>query len=163
MAYWYYERNEAQIGPIEETDFLQKIASGEVRRETRVWKEGMPDWAEAGSLMFLRDRFAYGVPPPLHDVYSVPPAPVRGPATAHVENHMVKAVLSTVFCCLPIGIAAIVNAAQVNRELSLGNAQEAKRFADRANFWIKWNLRIGLGVIAFYLLIFIIVAITENF
>lgn len=30
------------------------------------------------------------------------------------KNHMAMAVISTIFCCLPFGIVAIIKAAQVN-------------------------------------------------
>ncbi len=52
------------------------------------------------------------------------------------DNHMVWAVLVTVFCCLPLGIVSIVKASQVNTRLSVGDwagavqaSQEAKNFA----------------------------------
>ncbi len=45
------------------------------------------------------------------------PLPVTGvvlPPGATVPNYLVFAILTTVFCCLPTGIPAIVYAAQVN-------------------------------------------------
>ena len=41
--------------------------------------------------------------------------PVAGPPP-YVPNHLVWAILVTIFCCLPFGIVSIVYAAQVNRD-----------------------------------------------
>lgn len=53
-----------------------------------------------------------------------------------VPNNLVLAILSTLFCCLPIGIVAIIQATKVNGFVAQGNiaaAQEAsakaKKFA----------------------------------
>ena len=46
--------------------------------------------------------------------------PAEGPAQ-HVANHLVFAILATLFCCMPFGIVAIVYAAQVNGKLGGGD------------------------------------------
>lgn len=53
------------------------------------------------------------------------------------DNHMVWAVLVTVFCCLPLGIVSIVKASQVNTRLSVGDwAGAVKASAEAKNFAI---------------------------
>ena len=37
------------------------------------------------------------------------------------DNHLVGAILATLFCCVPFGIVAIVQAAQVNSAYNSGN------------------------------------------
>lgn len=61
-----------------------------------------------------------------------------------VENHLVKAILTTLFCCLPIGIAAIVFASQVDGHARVGNMTAARESARKANMWA--NIAIGLGL-----------------
>ena len=39
----------------------------------------------------------------------------------HVENHMLGAILTMLFCCLPGGIVAIIFASQVNAKLAQGD------------------------------------------
>ena len=39
-----------------------------------------------------------------------------------VPNYLVQAILTTLFCCLPLGIVSIVFATQVNSKLSVGDA-----------------------------------------
>jgi hypothetical protein len=41
---WYYAVNDQRMGPVSEAEFLRLIASGEVRPETLVWREGMTAW-----------------------------------------------------------------------------------------------------------------------
>lgn len=41
---WYYALNDQRMGPVSEAEFLRLIASGEVRPETLVWREGMTSW-----------------------------------------------------------------------------------------------------------------------
>ena len=50
-----------KMGEFEREEVIQKIRAGEIRRDARVWKKGMPDWVEAGSLPELGDYFG---PPP---------------------------------------------------------------------------------------------------
>ena len=69
-----------------------------------------------------------------------------------VPNHMVGAVLTTIFCCLIGGIIAIIYAAQVNTKLAQGDIAGAQSASKTAMGWIIANLIIGglggLGYIA---------------
>jgi uncharacterized membrane protein YvbJ len=68
-----------------------------------------------------------------------------------IENHMVKAILSTLLCCLPLGIAAIVYSAQVNSKVTIGDYRGAQESADNASMWASWSIGIGLGLALLYL------------
>ena len=50
-----------KIGEFEREEVIKKIQAGEINRDARVWKKGMPDWVDAGSLPELEDHFG---PPP---------------------------------------------------------------------------------------------------
>ena len=52
-----------------------------------------------------------------------------------VSSHLAPAILTTIFCCLPFGIVAIVNAAQVNGRLSRGDYAGALRASQNAKTW----------------------------
>ena len=62
---------------------------------------------------------SYGAPPPppLGSGYNQPMAGSTPP-----PNYLVWAILSTVLCCLPLGVASIVYAAQVNSKWYAGDA-----------------------------------------
>lgn len=64
---------------------------------------------------------------------------------ANIENHLAKAIFSTVCCCVPFGIAAIIFAAQVKGKIEQGDIQGAQESADRADLWS--NLSIGIGFV----------------
>jgi hypothetical protein len=64
-----------------------------------------------------------------------------------IPNHLVKAILATCFCCLPLGIVAIVFAAQVNGKLDAGDYPGATSASDQANLY--GNISIGLGILPF--------------
>jgi hypothetical protein len=68
----------------------------------------------------------------------------RGGRGAPPKNYLVESILVTVFCCLPFGIVAIVNAAAVNSAWASGDSRGAKRAAAQAAKWCKWSLIIGL-------------------
>ncbi len=63
-----------------------------------------------------------------------------------INNHMVKSILATIFCCLPLGIVAIVFSAQVNGKIDAGDYVGAQQTADQASKW--GNISIGLGIAA---------------
>ncbi len=54
-----------------------------------------------------------------------------------VENHLVAAILVTVFCCLPLGIVAIINAAKVNGLVASGDVAGAQAASAEAAKWSK--------------------------
>ncbi len=63
-----------------------------------------------------------------------------------IPNHLVKAILATCFCCLPLGIVAIVFAAQVNCKLDAGDYTGATNASQQASMY--GNVSIWLGIIS---------------
>jgi hypothetical protein len=51
------------------------------------------------------------------------------------DNYLVWAILSTVFCCLPLGIVAIVKASKVDALWAQGLQEEAIEAANDAKKW----------------------------
>ena len=71
-----------------------------------------------------------------------------------VPNHLVEAILVTIFCCLPAGIVAIVYAAQVNSRLVAGDIDGALTASKSAWMWIKVSFWVVLALIGLYVVIF---------
>lgn len=67
-------------------------------------------------------------------------------ATQTVPNYLVQAILTTLFCCLPFGIPAIVYAAQVNSKLAGGDIDGALDCSKKAAMW-AW-ISFGVGLVA---------------
>ena len=62
----------------------------------------------------------------------------------HISNHLALAILVTIFCCLPLGIASIVYAAQVNGLVASGKIDEARQASKNAKIWVWASFAIGL-------------------
>ncbi len=75
----------------------------------------------------------------------------------NIPNYLVQSILVTVLCCLPLGIPAIVFAAQVNGKLQSGDVQGAMDSSRKAKMWC-W-LSFGLGLLSSILyFLFVIMA-----
>lgn len=74
------------------------------------------------------------------------------PLLGKPDNGLVPAILVTLFCCLPFGIAAIVNAARVDGLWAAGDHWGAMRSAKQAKKWTTWSLVSGGIIIGLYLL-----------
>lgn len=85
-------------------------------------------------------------------------ASMRG--SRHVDNHIVKAILVTLFCCMPFGVVSIVYASSVNCKLDDGNYSGAKMASDKANMWA--NLGIGFGLVGTLIYVALQIFIASN-
>lgn len=63
----------------------------------------------------------------------------------YVQSPMVWSILTTLFCCLPLGIVSIVYASSVNSLLAAGAYNEAQDAAGKARTW-AW-VAFGAGLI----------------
>lgn len=63
---------------------------------------------------------------------------------APVDNHLIKAILATLCCCLPVGVVAIVFAAQVDGHVRRGDYVAAQNTAATADTWANWSIGLGL-------------------
>jgi len=85
------------------------------------------------------------VPPPVR-------VPYRSEARAYVPNHLVWAILATLFCCLPSGIVAIIYAAQVDGKVAAGDIAGAEAASRTAVTWCWVSAGLGLAVGVLYFL-----------
>lgn len=98
-------------------------------------------------------------PPPPPGGYPPPPPPQGGgypPPPGYgtqPNNNLVWAILVTVFCCLPLGIVAIVKSSQVSGLWAQGRYAEAQSAADDAKKWALWGAIIGAVVIVIFVII----------
>ncbi|MDF3078901.1 MAG: CD225/dispanin family protein [Sphingobacteriaceae bacterium] len=75
------------------------------------------------------------------------------PPAFRPKNWLVESILVTIFCCLPLGIVSIVNAAQVNSRYNAGDYAGAQAASKEAGKWVKIAFFVGiaLGVIGIVL------------
>lgn len=66
-------------------------------------------------------------------------------------TYMVWAVISTVCCCLPLGVVAIFFAAQVSTKYYARDFEGAKKASERAELWIILAIALGMAFNILYL------------
>jgi membrane protease subunit (stomatin/prohibitin family) len=60
---YYVAVNGEQTGPFDTGTLQQKVQSGDLSKETLVWKAGMDQWAKAGEVSELNELFGQSPPP----------------------------------------------------------------------------------------------------
>jgi len=86
------------------------------------------------------------------------PQPAAGPTLGNQppDNHLAKAIIATILCCLPAGIVAIVHASSVNGKFIAGDVAGAHETAGKADTWGNWAIGLGLAGYVIYGVIMII-------
>jgi len=69
----------------------------------------------------------------------------RFPPLPQIKNYLVPAVLSAFCCCMPVGVVAIIYAAQVNSKLHTGDVAGAQASSNKAKMW-SW-IALGAGAL----------------
>lgn len=73
------------------------------------------------------------------------------------KTWLVESILATLFCCLPFGIAGIVNAAKVESRFFAGDKEGALRASQEAGKWTKVSFWVGIvGIVLYIILVFVI-------
>ena len=70
---------------------------------------------------------------------------------------MAPAILTTLFCCLPLGIVAIVFAAQVGGKLKAGDYDGARDASRKAKIWCWVSFGVGIAFVAVSMLAAIVI------
>jgi hypothetical protein len=58
------------------------------------------------------------------------------PAPANIPNYLVHSILTTLCCCLPFGIVALVFSSQVSSKLAAGDVAGAQAASRSARTWV---------------------------
>lgn len=167
---WYYSENNQQLGPVTEDELKQKARSGSLKPTTLVWKDGMSDWkpiseiAELGIALQTAPAAAptvLGPPAAVPNPYAAPQASVVSRPAMNLSSPapyinsggiLAFAIVSTVMCCWPCGIPAIVYAAKINGQIASGNYLGAHESARLSKMW-SW---ISVGSVSVILVIYVI-------
>ncbi len=106
----------------------------------------------------------YGGPPPPPGGYGGQPPGgyYGGPPGAPPPNHLVWAILSTLFCCLPLGVVSIVFAAQVNSKYTAGDLAGAEESSRKARTFALWSTIVGVVLLVLYVFLFVVLGVAAN-
>jgi uncharacterized RDD family membrane protein YckC len=97
-ASWYWADGNNQIGPISVEQLRQLANSGQVRGETLVWNEGMPNWAQAQSVPGLLLAAAVAVSNnPVGGLEPIGAAPGMYPAGAQAVGYAAAASMAPAY------------------------------------------------------------------
>lgn len=145
---YYYSKNGQQLGPSPIEVIKNMVASGQLQPSDLVWTEGMSEWKPLSTVPELAGAAPSAVP--LSSVGGPPPvvaaqATVLPPAGTQIPNYLVQSILTTLCCCLPLGIPAIVFASQVNSKMATGDFTGAAESSRKAKMWC-W-IAFGLGIL----------------
>ncbi len=66
------------------------------------------------------------------------------------DNHLVKAILTMLFCCLPFGIVSLIHATKVEGLWAQGQKMQAQKEAADADKWANIALICGIVWIVIY-------------
>jgi hypothetical protein len=80
----------------------------------------------------------------------------RFAAAPAIPNYLVQAVLAALFCCLPVGVVAIIYAAQVNSKLAAGDFAGARDASRKARMWSWITFGAGLTLALTYVVFFVV-------
>ena len=148
MREYFYSDGLTKHGPFS----LDELKEKQLSRNTMVWKHPMEKWIPAEELPELQEYFSTQPPEFRSSGRSESPLPQssyeaeqRPPRTWLIES-----ILVTIFCCLPFGIAGIINAAKVESRFNCGDLSGAKRSSEEAGKWTKIGFWIGIASIAIY-------------
>jgi len=154
MKKYYYTDGTNNYGPFS----MEELKEKNISRDTLVWFQGLSEWKRAVDIAELKGIFFYSPPPLKKEVATT---------NVHIEDGsfnqnqppktwLLESILATLFCCLPFGIAGIVNAAKVESRFYAGDIEGAKRASQEAGKWTKVSFWIGVIVGGLYVLVTVI-------
>lgn len=171
--YYYIGPNNQQQGPVPP----EQLRSRGVTGETMVWKAGMAQWQKAKDVPELSRYFAgspynagnsfddqstrFTAPPPNYGNnanygnYGPQYAGQFGgnqPTGPKPDSHLVWAILTTIFCCLPFGVVSIVYASKVDSAWRMGQQMEAEESSRKAKNWAWASALSALAVWVIYII-----------
>jgi heme/copper-type cytochrome/quinol oxidase subunit 2 len=108
----------------------------------------------------------------MSDYGSTPPPPPPPPSSpygqgaqapgAPPQNYLVWAILTTIFCCLPLGVVSIVFSTQVNSKWALGDVAGAQDSSEKAKKFAIWSAIAWAIVAVLYVIFFVVIAGMSN-
>jgi hypothetical protein len=91
------------------------------------------------------------------------PSPSGG---AEVQNYLIPAILSTVFCCVPLGVVSIIFATQVNSKVAAGDIAGAAEASKKAKMFmfiaVGGGLLVWVCVIIWCIFVFGLAALSSH-
>ena len=165
MTYFIY-RNGRQEGPYD----IQAIINMHLSGDTFVWREGMSDWQPIHTIPELRQP---STPPPSYQQTTMSgqrnygyssqyqqPYSNSQPQFPQPQSHLALAIISTLFCCLPTGIYALVQSSRVESLYAAGRYDAAVNASRSSMRWSIAGMILAVVGTLLYVLLIIVVGVS---
>jgi len=158
MKRYFYSDGERQFGPF---DFEELREEG-IEQDTLVWHPGLDSWIPASESDEIKRLWEEEKKPvidlPEEEVPEVfnPEMYRSGTFDSHStvekppKNWLLESILVTLLCCNPLGIVAIVYAAQVDTLFYKGEKEKSQKNSRNAAMWTRVAFAISLFLFLFY-------------
>jgi len=70
----------------------------------------------------------------------------------YVPNYLAFAIITTLLCCLPLGIVAIIYSSKVNEKVATGDIDGAMEASKKAKAWCWWSIIVGIIFLVLWVL-----------
>lgn len=125
--------DQKEYGPVTVEQLRQWISEGRANAETLIQGPGSTEWKPLRTFPELAGLLPAAAPPAMAG------------ATPNVPTYLWQSIVVTICCCLPLGVVAIIFAAQVNSKLATGDLAAATDASNKARLFC-W-LAFGLGLV----------------
>ena len=136
-------KNDEQYGPFTIEKVNESIAKGEFSLDDLGWYEGLDEWKPLRNIEGIIDAAV------IQAMFLSSSNNING--SEQVPSNLVWGILSTLCCCLPLGIVSIVYASKVEGYVFAGDIETAKENSKKAAMWawISFGVSIAGGIIWF--------------
>jgi hypothetical protein len=84
------------------------------------------------------------------------------PPAQKPQNYLVWAIVTTLLCCLPLGIVSIVFAAQVDSKWNAGDYAGAMDASNKARTWAMASAIVGIVIAVLYVIVIVAIGVGSN-
>ncbi|TVQ49464.1 MAG: DUF4339 domain-containing protein [Saprospirales bacterium] len=162
MKRFFYSDGENQFGPFT----IEELKEKPIKPDTLIWYQGLEEWTAASDAALIKEELGF-VKKPVVELSdeeleqqmqemipaSIPESKLDGHFKKMPYPWLVESILLTIFCCQPLGIVAIIYAAQVESKFTKGDYEGAKKASDNAALFTKIGLFLTAGFVLFYFII----------
>jgi len=150
MKLYYYAQGDEQYGPFSR----EELQNEPIQPGTLIWYQGLKTWTPASQLEELNELLASGT---TQANVVAAEGPLDAPPPSKMpKNYLIESILATIFCCLPLGIVGIINAAKVESAWNAGDINAAIHASQQARKWAMYSLISGIIVGVLYLIYFVV-------
>ena len=122
-------------GPMSMEAIHAGLADGSITQDYLYCQQGAQQWLPVSTLQYNR---------------AIAPVPTPAPGLTKPANQLVWSILCTFFCCLPLGVFAIIKSASVDSLWNQGKHAEAISAAKTAKICNLISLGLNVLIIFFY-------------